>query len=380
MHIVFHTSEYPGKDRLHGGVGTVVRFLVRRYSEKGHRVTVVGINNKPVDEIEIDGDVKIYRLALSKWKTGKFWDHSRRILKTLDKIHRENPIDIVEGAELAFAFYPGKTPFKKVIRLHGGHHFFSIELGQKPRPWRSFQEKQSFRKADAYIAVSDYVGRQTRKYLHYDFPYEVIYNTLDLHRFEPANEKDIMPGRLLFVGTLVEKKGIRQLLEAMPYIIERFPGVRLDVVGRDGRHSNGSSYAEFLKNEVITDAVRPYVRFHGGVPHDKVMEFIRGAEVCVYPSQMEAMPMAWIEVLAMGKPFIGGDIGPGKEIIIPKKTGLLADPYNPRDIAEKALWMLRNKEKARQMGLAARRHVLQLLDPEKIVNQNIVFYEKLLSK
>jgi len=378
MHIVFHTHEYPGPGRSHGGVGSVVKFLANRLVAHGIDVSIIGLNNSTEDQTDFDGKIPVYRIGQSSWKIGKFIQNTDRILKKLQEIHRQNPIDIVEGPELTFAFYPRKTPFKKVIRLHGGHHFFSLELNKKPRFWRSFQEKKSFRNADGFIAVSDYVGRQTRKYLKIPFDYEVIYNTLDTGQFHASDPGNVIPGRLLFVGTVCEKKGIRQLIQALPIVIEKHPEVHLDVVGRDWHFPDGRSYIDYLKKNYVDKHLARHITFHGTVPHNRVKQFIDQAEVCVYPSHMEACPMSWIEALLSAKPFIGSNIGPGKELVIHGKTGLLPNPYKPAEIAESILFMLEHKDKALEIGQAARRHLLEIIHPEYILSQNIRFYEKLL--
>lgn len=58
-------------------------------------------------------------------------------------------------------------------------------------------------------------------------------------------------------------------------------------------------------------------------------------DVCVYPSYMEAMPIAWLEGLAMEKKVVASKIGSGLELVKDNKTGLLINPYFPEDIAKK---------------------------------------------
>ncbi len=144
MHICFLTNEYPKQGAAHGGIGTFVKFLAEKLVSKGVTVSIVGINNSLFDENTVDKNMSIYRLGKSNWKFGKFYHHNRKIQKKLKEIHVQNPLDIVEGSELNFAFFPKKTHYKKIIRLHGGHHFFSNELGDKIFKWRAFQEKRSF--------------------------------------------------------------------------------------------------------------------------------------------------------------------------------------------------------------------------------------------
>ena len=78
------------------------------------------------------------------------------------------------------ALLSNKHSAKKVIRLHGGHHFFS-EAEKREINWRKgLLEKRSFKKADAFIAVSNYVKDHTQKYLSFHGkPVEVINHPID---------------------------------------------------------------------------------------------------------------------------------------------------------------------------------------------------------
>ena len=62
---------------------------------------------------------------------------------------------------------------------------------------------------------------------------------------------------------------------------------------------------------------------------------IESSYLCCYPSFMEAMPLAWIEVMSMNKFFIASKLGPGPEIIKHKISGILCNPLNIEDIAKK---------------------------------------------
>ena len=223
MHICFLTNEYPKQGASHGGIGTFVKFLAENLVSKGITVSIVGINNSLLNENIVDKKVSIYRLGKSHWKFGKFYHHTRKIQNKLKEIHVQNPIDIVEGSELNFAFFPNKTPYKKLIRLHGGHHFFAIEQGLKPALWRGFQEKRSFKKADYYVAVSDFVGNQTKKYLNSNFSFETIYNSINLESFYESNIEKEKPFKIVFIGTVCEKKGIDKLILALPLIKKTAP-------------------------------------------------------------------------------------------------------------------------------------------------------------
>ena len=60
-------------------------------------------------------------------------------------------------------------------------------------------------------------------------------------------------------------------------------------------------------------------------------------------------------------------------------AGLLADPHNPADVAEKVIYMLDHPEDALKMGANARKDVLNRFDIDKLINHNISYYKSLLA-
>jgi glycosyltransferase involved in cell wall biosynthesis len=204
----------------------------------------------------------------------------------------------------------------------------------------------------------------------------VIYNPANLEKFYQSDHSKSEQDRIFFAGTICEKKGIRQLVQALPIIKKEFPEVKLYIAGRDWFFNDGKSYAEYLKT-FIGPELKDSIIFLGQVSNDEIPGLIEKSEVCVYPSHMEAMPLAWIEVLAMGKAFVGSNKGPGSEVVIDGVTGLLCDPLDPNDIAEKVIFMLRNKEKAREFGQNARNDILARFNLSVIVKKNIDFYTNL---
>ena len=378
MHICYITSEFPTKGLNSGGIGSVVKFLGEKLVVKNIDVSVVGFYNVVSEEIEVVSNINVYRLPKSKWKFTRFYDNKKRLLKKINEISSINTIDIVEGSELNFAFFPKKVNYKKVIRLHGGHHFFAIELNKKTAFWRSYQEIKSFKNADDFIAVSDYVGDQTKKYLNIDFNFKTIYNTVDTDIFKNNNPQEFKKNSLLFVGTICEKKGIRQLIQAIPIIKKQVPDVVLNIIGRDWRFPDGKSYIEYLKTFILNEDINN-INIIGPVTHVEVPKFIEKTDVCVYPSHMEAMPIAWLEGLAMGKKVVASNIGPGIELVKDNETGLLIDPYSPKDIAEKIIKVLLNAKESEKRAVNARKDILKRFNSDLIINQNIEFYKSIVN-
>ena len=81
--------------------------------------------------------------------------------------------------------------------------------------------------------------------------------------------------------------------------------------------------------------------------------------------------------MAMEKLVIFTEFGPGKEIIENYVSGLLCNPNNPEDIAQKILWSFNNAEKVAIIEKNARKVVLEKFNLEKIIHQNIHFYQSI---
>lgn len=381
MHICFISSEYPKAGFPHGGVGTFIQILARNLVKNKVKVSVVGLNYTDEYETEDDQGVSVYRLKPRVLKPLTWYLNYYSINSKIKKIHRKEKIDIVEATELGLAFIEKISGISYVIRMNGGHHFFAESENRGVNFWKGFQEKRSFKNADTVLGVSQYVVNHTLKYLNFeDKKGPVIFNPANLSNFYQADSNKIVPGRLFFAGTVCEKKGIRQLIQAIPQIRANFPEAHLFVAGRDWQFADGSSYIAFLKNQVITSEIEPYVTFMGPVPNTKLPQLIEEAELCIYPSHMEAMPLAWIEVLSMGKAFLASKLGPGPEVVEDGVTGRLCDPLSPSDIAKKAIEMLSNKESSLKMGIEGRKDVLKRFDIEILLKQNIDFYTKLIQK
>jgi glycosyltransferase involved in cell wall biosynthesis len=378
MHICFLTHEFPKPGLNHGGVGTFVKNLGKYLVQAGHQVSVVGTNNSDQHEEEIVQGVRVYRIGKPKLPGLNWFLISKRINKKLREIHQVTPLDVVEGNELSLAFIDKIESVRYLVRMHGGHHFFSKYEKRPTEPWKVFQEKRSFYKADAIAAVSHFVAKETCELLNSKRVVSVIHNFIDTQQLKPTGNPPAH-GRILFVGTLVEKKGIRQLLLAMDHLVDQFPGIELKVAGRTGKDpKTGVDYMQVLQ-ESITEKTKPHIYFTGPLPHDLVLKEIEQAEICCYPSHMEAMPLAWLEAMCLAKPFVASISGPGPELITNYQTGILCDPENPKEIAEAVAYCLNNKEKAKEMGQKARENVIARFDAKVLVQKNIDFYQSLIS-
>lgn len=375
MNICFLCNEYP--PGRHGGVGSFTQTLARALVRRGHEVTSVGFYPPERAGQEDDQGVKVVRLPHVSLPWAGFVVNGRRLRRALLELHGETPFDIIEGPELSLSTLPAGFPAAKIIRMNGGHHFFAVTLGAEPRPWRSWLETRSFGRADYLCAVSDYVAETTRGLLRLNGRHvEILPNPVDTALFSPRPETQEEDGLILFAGTVCEKKGIRQLIQAMPEIVRAVPHAKLFVAGRDWIDPNtGESFTEHLHG-LITPELQGHIVFKGRIEHALLPDLIAKSAVCVYPSHMEALPLAWLEGLAMGKAVVASDTGPGPEVIEDGISGLLCDPYSPESIAEKIIRVLKDASLRRRLGEGARQRAVNTFSIEVLAERNEAFYKR----
>jgi len=133
-------------------------------------------------------------------------------------------------------------------------------------------------------------------------------------RFTPDNGISRSSHELLFVGRLVEVKGVRFLIAAMPEIIENHPGARLTVAGFGPEERN-------LRKQAQSLGIRHKVRFIGAVPQKRLPELYRRAAVFVAPfvetsgGHQEGLGLVTIEAIGCGCLAVVSDLPATRDVI-----------------------------------------------------------------
>jgi len=377
MHICFITHEYPKIGHAHGGIGSFVQTLARACVNNNIKVSVVGMGYTNKTELEFDKGVSVYRVGRSTAKYGGFIFNSLKLNAIIKKIHNESSLDIIEGAELDFAFITKIKKVHYIIRMHGGHHFFSKTLGKQINKWRGFKEKLSFKRANSYIAVTKFVGDKTAELLKNKISFKCIYNFVDTQLFSPKPAIETQNFKLVFVGTVCEKKGVRQLLLALPKIKEKYPKVHLEIIGRDWLFPNGDSYIDYLKKS-IDSKIFSSVTFRGAIPFKNIPDQLATAHVAVFPSRMESFGLTLIEAMAMEKPILASDIPPFKEIVGGNQENVvLCNPHSVKAIADNICMLFKDKKSADIRAKLASKRISKLFKKDIIVQQNIKYYKNI---
>jgi glycosyltransferase involved in cell wall biosynthesis len=175
----------------------------------------------------------------------------------------------------------------------------------------------------------------------------------------PENRK--VSKTLLFVGRLVEKKGLRYLIEAMPIIVKKHPDTQLLVVG-DGQESNT------LKNLSAELGMTEKIRFLGALTNETLPRLYRTADVVVFPSivaadgDREGFGLVLVEALGCECAAVVTDLPAMRDIVHDGKTALVVPQKNAKQIAGKVIQLLDNPSLRRSLGETGRRYVVQRFD------------------
>jgi len=173
--------------------------------------------------------------------------------------------------------------------------------------------------------------------------------------------------KIVCVSRLEPGKGQDLLVKAFKIVRQKLPDSKLTIVGE-------GDFIEKIEGLVDYYHLEESVELAGRVPDS--LKVMAEAAVCVFPSvwKHEGFGLVTIEAMALGKPVVAFDHGPGNEIVVDGKTGLLAKSGDVHDLAKKIIRVLEDRDLAESLGRAGRKRFLEKYQIEKCVRE----YETLL--
>lgn len=377
MKIAFLTPEFPHpKTGSSGGIGTSIFNLSKGLVKFGHQVVIL-VYGQNDDEIFHENGITFYRIKNIKVKGISAYLTQKKIQKLINDLYKNKQIDIVEAPDWTgfSAFIKPKCPL--VIRLNGSDTYF-CHLDNRPVKWKNkFQEKSALKKADGIISVSKFTGDLTNKLFEISKPFDVIPNSIDLDNFESSTH--VNNNTILYFGTLIRKKGLLELPLIFNEVFKNNKNAKLILAGKDASDviSGNPSTWQMMIPLFDKDAFQN-VQFIGSLPYTEIKKQIQQATVCVFPTFAEALPVSWIEAMAMQKPVVASNIGWANEIITDAKDGLLEHPKKHEEFANKINSILTNEALQIDMGKEARKKITQKFSKEVVAEQSVAFYQKFL--
>lgn len=383
MKIAFLTPEFPHHRMGHsGGIGTSIKHLALELVQQGHQVTLLIYGQKEDAFFEEHG-LQFYLVKNVKFKGISWWLTRKKIQKLINKLYKSKKIQIVEAPD-----WTGITSFIHVncpivIRENGSDTYF-CHLDNRPvKAINRLHEKKALKAANGIIAVSTFTGKLTNMLFHINKPFTVIPNAITITDFTPKpilNNKQDNNQTILYFGTLIRKKGLLELPYIFNAVNKQYPNAKLVLVGKDSPDIKTQSASTWqLMQPLFTKAALKQVAYMGAVPYSNMRQHIEFATLCVFPTFAEALPVSWLEAMALKKPIVASNIGWAKEIVDDGKDGFLVSPTAHNNYAKKIIELLEDSHLRMQFSKAARDKIISKFSSEIVAKQSVAFYSKIIN-
>ena len=380
MHIAFLTAEYPHPQTTHsGGLGTSIKNLAEALVDKGVQVTVFIYAQKDTIVFEARG-IQFHFIADKSYRAFKWFWYRKHIQNYCNSVIKRTSIDLLEVPD-----WTGISAFMKfivpvVMRFHGSDTYF-CHIENRPQKRKNFWfEKVATLGAQAFIAPTTYAGalsatlftikKKKIKTIHYG---------LDVNQFENENPTDFESGLILYIGTIIRKKGVLELPAILKEVNAQIPTAKLILIGADAPDISTQSKSTWslVEQEFKKQDLKNY-SYLSQVPYQLVSQNMRKAQICVFPSFAETLGMVTIEAMAMQKPVVNTNIGWAQELMEEGISGFLVHPKDHKLFAARIITIINNPEQGLIMGQQAKKYVHQHFDSAKVVEDNIQFYTEIL--
>jgi glycosyltransferase involved in cell wall biosynthesis len=384
---------------LSGGTGAYVYYLSNELMKNGYKICVVTGSDQTLD-IKVNEQLNVFFLKIPKMPVIKSFMLAASSYRKLNSVRGTVNVDITH-ANLPltpnFAVPPnfGKTlvctvhsTWKGEAQAIRSEPYSRLNANEKfmvSFNWflRIFEEKM-LERANKIIAVSHFTKRELLEY--YKVPerkIRVIHNGVDVNKFKPAQDKRKVKEELGFnpddltilsVGRLYARKGLFTLIESMPAVVNRFKNAKFIISGKGQSDEMRKLIAHAEKIGVKDNLI-----FTGYYPDKKLPKLYQAADVFAFSTFYEHHPFAVLEALSTGLPVVTTSVGGIPETIESGKNGFLVEPFNPKQFADRILYLLEHPAEASEMGLLARQTILERFDWRIVVKEVLKVYDEALS-
>ncbi|MDY6853880.1 MAG: glycosyltransferase family 4 protein [Thermodesulfobacteriota bacterium] len=384
MNICFLSQEYPPETHV-GGIGTYTFNVASALAKLGHTVHVITSTRNTERTFQNNG-VSVHKIKRRKIKLQELEHlvYSYRVAKKISWI--ECQFDIVQASEYAneaFWFSFDKkvplitrlaTPFFLVEKMNG-----KMFLG--PRPFFNWMEKKQTLSSDGIFTSTTAIAKAvTEKWRIELEKVNIIPNSVDISRIIRlgANKSvpDILKNNrfLLYFGRLEERKGVRDIAQALPAVFKQFPELNVVFVGNDLGYK-GSSMRDYIRKE--SGSFNNRVIFFDNLPHDELFPIVNSAKMVILPSVWEAFGFVCVEAMALGRPVIATSGSGFQEIIENNVSGFLVEPRNNKMLANKIIESLKDEGNLLRISEGARKRAKDF-EVSAVSNQLLAYYDKVI--
>jgi glycosyltransferase involved in cell wall biosynthesis len=363
MRVLHFTTEFPPV--IYGGLGTALAGLACAETRAGLKVGVLLAGET------LHGGYR--QPILTGWDG---YDHVRSIVRregvTIFSVPSFTPIEA--GVEIVRKWKPDVIHLHvfwlwhaaRVIQERTGvplvYHVHSLdraeyELGQGPPECLTQWDVQesAIGKATRVIALTQSESELLAEYCPgVSDRVRIVGNGIDdsrLARRAVRRDRHTESPLVLYTGRFVERKGVRELIAAIPRVLEHAPETRFVLAGGH-RHCSGDEMAHWwLPPEM--HQYRSRIHFTGWLTPDQMAGWYAAADILVVPSWYEPFGMVILEGMLYGLPIAAARVGGPAEILEHDRTGVLFAPKDVEAMAREITRLVTDQELRRKIGTAA---------------------------
>lgn len=149
---------------------------------------------------------------------------------------------------------------------------------------------------------------------------------------------------ILFITPIFfKRKGVWEILEAVPQVTQSHKNVRFVFIGADQEESTMRSYC-------VQKGLQSYVEFPGRRFGQAIIDAYHNADIFLLPSYQEGFPLTILEAMAAGLPVISTPVGAIPEVIENGVNGFLIPPRDSQALAEKINLLIEHRELREKMA------------------------------
>ncbi len=334
-----------------GGMESAISQICRRLNKRGYQIDLYTALD-PVSSLQTENEnglnIRRFKVVakplLNPLTRGLF----RAILKSEARIVHTHD----EHAFTSNLAVVGRVVRERPLILHCYGELAAVSKGEQMvvNLYDSTLNRASYHIADIIIQISPaFVPYVTRKFGVSTKKIRVIPNAIDPDNYsQNIQSEDFRRGKslpegnwILYVGSLISRKGLQILIQALPRVIKEEPNARLLVVGR-------GPLKQQLQDSVLEANLSRHVFFLEGLTQRELSAAYRLSKVVVLPTLADVAPTVILEAMLFQRPVVSSDILGIREFF--SKTALLVKPREVSPLAEAILRLLRDQELAFKLG------------------------------
>lgn len=267
-----------------------------------------------------------------KWLDG--WSMALSCLPTLLRLKRGFGCNVID-AHFAYPEGYAATLLGTWLRIPVSVTMRGTEVPLALDPRRRRRMIKALQRATRIFAVSDSLKRHAASLGVADEKILVVGNGVDTAKFHRLDRQaarqrlglSVDAPVLVSVGGLVERKGFHRVLECLPALRQRFPGLRYLIVGAAGPEGDWSAR---LRSSVIDLGLQDCAAFLGSVAPEELKVPLSAADVFVLATRNEGWANVFLEAMACGLPVVTTDVGGNAEVVSNANLGTLV-PFGNAD-------------------------------------------------